>query len=151
MFEALALALALAQSSPQPIPTPQVLRVTVLRAPRATLRVQVAQTEPQRERGLMGVRRLAPHTGMLFVFDSDAPTEFWMKDTLIPLDMVFISGNGIVRQVFANVPVVSTDTSNDRIPRRDGVAKFVLELPAGEALLDGFKAGGLVPGLAPNR
>src|SRR5436305_229873 len=107
MFEALTLTLALAQSSPQPVPTPQTLRAMTLRTPAAQLCVQVAATEHQRERGLMGVRKLAPHTGMLFIFDSDAPIEFWMKDTLIPLDMVFIGRNGVVRAVFANVPVVS--------------------------------------------
>ncbi len=141
MFEALALTAALAQSSPQPVPTPQTLRVISLRAPAARLRVQVAATEAQRERGLMGVRSLAPHTGMLFVFDSDAPIEFWMKDTLIPLDMVFIGKNGTVRSVFSNVPVVSIDTPDARIPRRDGVAKYVLELPAGEAARDGLTGG----------
>jgi len=142
MFEALALTVVLAQSSPQPVPTPQSLRVISLRAPAAQLRVQVAATEPQRERGLMGVRKLAPHAGMLFVFDNDAPIEFWMKDTLIPLDMVFIAKNGTVRSVFRNVPIVATDTPDALVPRRDGVAKYVLELPAGEAARDG-----LVPGV----
>ena len=145
MFKALAMLVAL--MTPQALPTPQSLRVILLPAPRAQLRVQVAQTEPQRERGLMGVRKLAPHTGMLFVFESDAPIEFWMKDTLIPLDMVFIGGKGMVRQVFANVPVVPTDTPDNRIPRRDGIAKYVLELPAGEALRDGFAPGVRIPNL----
>ena len=135
------LAMIVAAVAPQPVPTPQALHVMSLAAPRAQLRVQVARTEPQRERGLMGVRKLAPHTGMIFVFESDAPIEFWMKDTLIPLDMVFIGADGVVRQVFANVPVVPADTPDSRIPRRDGVAKYVLELPAGEAPLDGFVRG----------
>ncbi len=147
MFEALALTVWLAQSSPQPVPTPQTLRVISLRAPAAQLLVQVASTEPQRERGLMGVRKLAPHNGMLFVFDSDAPIEFWMKDTLIQLDMVFIGRNGTVRSVFSNVPIVSTATPDDRIPRRDGVAKYVLELPAGEAARDGLTGGVSIPHL----
>ena len=98
-------------------------------------------TELQRERGLMGVTKLAEHTGMLFVFNADVPIEFWMKDTLIPLDMIFIGKNGVVRTVFANVPVVPVDTADDRIPRRDGIAKYVLELPAGEAARDGFTRG----------
>jgi uncharacterized membrane protein (UPF0127 family) len=135
------LAIILAAMTPQPVPTPQSLHVIALAAPRAQLRVQVARTEPQRERGLMGVRKLEPHTGMLFVFESDAPIEFWMKDTLVPLDMVFIGRGGVVRAVFANVPVVPTDTPDDRIPRRDGIAKYVLELPAGEAQPDGFAQG----------
>jgi len=141
MFDALVLAVALAQSSPQPVPTPQTLPAIWLSAPHAKLRVQVARTQPQRERGLMGVRKLAAQTGMLFVFDTDALIEFWMKDTLLPLDMVFIGKNGYVRTVFANVPVVPLDTPDAQIPRRDGVAKYVLELPAGEAARDGFWYG----------
>lgn len=141
MFEALLLAVALAQSSPAPVPTPQVLPAIWLSAPHARLRVQIARTEQQRERGLMGVRTLAAHTGMLFVFDTDAPIEFWMKDTLVPLDMVFIGKNGIVRTVFANVPIVPLDSPDTAIPRRDGIAKYVLELPAGEAARDGFRYG----------
>lgn len=141
------LALIAAALAPQPVPTPQSLPVMRVPAPHARLRVQVARTEPQRERGLMGVRKLAPHTGMLFVFETDAPIEFWMKDTLIPLDMVFVGGNGIVRQVFANVPVVPTDTPDNRIPRRDGVAKYVIELPAGEAQSDGIVPGARIPNL----
>mgnify|MGYP001195936416 CR=1 FL=1 len=147
MFEALAIGLALAQSSPLPMPTPQRLAVVAIAAPRAQLRVQVARTEAQRERGLMGVRYLRAHTGMLFVFDTDAPIEFWMKDTLVPLDMVFIAQNGAVRSVFANVPVVPADTADDRIPRRDGLAKFVLELPAREAARDGLAPGVRIGGL----
>jgi uncharacterized membrane protein (UPF0127 family) len=147
MFEALAIVLALAQSSPQPMPTPQKLAMVAIAAPRAHLRVQVARTEAQRERGLMGVRYLPAHTGMLFVFDTDAPIEFWMKDTLVPLDIVFIAQNGAVRSVFANVPFVPADTADDRIPRRDGLAKFVLELPANEAAHDGLAPGIKIGGL----
>src|SRR5579884_2630008 len=108
IFSSFALA-ALLAVTPAPLPTPQSLHVIVLRAPQANLHVQVAQTESQRERGLMSVRHLTPHTGMLFVFDRDSPVAFWMKDTLIPLDMVFLAPDGSVRKVFARVPVVSPD------------------------------------------
>ncbi len=57
---------------------------------------------------------------MLFVFDADEPVAFWMKDTLVPLDMIFIAGDGRVRRVFANVPVVRTSLADDRIPRESG-------------------------------
>ena len=133
--------------APSPVPAPQVLPSIVLGAPRARLHVQVARTEAQRERGLMGVTKLAPHTGMVFVFPNDGPIEFWMKDTLIPLDMVFIGGNKRVRSVFANVPVVPLDTPDNAIPRRDGFAKYVLELPAGEAAADGLVGGVLIRNL----
>jgi uncharacterized protein len=118
--------------SVQHLPTIQV------RAPRATLTLQVAKTEAEREFGLMNVTKLPPHTGMLFVFDQDAPVEFWMKDTLVPLDMVFLGPEGMVRTVAANVPATSPKTPDAQIPRRDGKAKYVIELPAGEADQDGI-------------
>jgi uncharacterized membrane protein (UPF0127 family) len=140
MFSVLALLFALA-GSPAPVPTPQSLHVVVLQAPAAKLHVQVATTGDERERGLMGVTHLPPHTGMLFVFDNDAPVEFWMKDTLIPLDMVFISRDGAVRSVAAKVPVVPVSTPDQDIPRREGTGKYVLELPSGEAVTDGLRPG----------
>ena len=145
IFSSLLLAAALA--APSPLPTPQALPAILLHAPRATLRVQVARTEEQRERGLMSVRHLPPHTGMVFVFDQDAPVAFWMKDTLVPLDMVFLSASGNVRTVFAKVPVVSPQLPDAAIPLEQGTAKYVIELPAGEAANDGLRPGARVEGL----
>ncbi len=117
------------------------LPATIVRAPRADLRLEVALTEAQRERGLMGRDRLAPHTGMLFVFGGDGPVDFWMKDTLVPLDMIFIAGDGTVRRVYAAVPVVPASLPDDAIPRESGSAKYVIELRAGEAASDGIAPG----------
>lgn len=125
MFDVLALALSL---------------VTV-HAPKATLHLEVARTEAQRERGLMDRRVLRAHCGMVFVFDEDMPVEFWMKETLVPLDMVFVSANGTVRSIESNVPVVPVNTPDEKIPRRHGNAKYVIELPAGEAAHDGIVPG----------
>lgn len=144
-FSTLAFALALATAAP--MPAPQLLRVVSLHAPAATLRVQVAQTEEQRERGLMAVRHLQPHTGMLFIFEQDAPVAFWMKDTLISLDMVFLSGDGVVRRVYTRVPVVSPKMADADIPLEQGTAKYVIELAAGEAARDGLRAGTRVEGM----
>ena len=124
-----------------PMPSPQALPTIRVRAPRATLTLQVANTEQERETGLMSVTHLPAHTGMLFVFPHDAPVQFWMKDTLVPLDMVFCSRNGIVGRVSSNVPVVPADTPDEQIPRRNGTGKYVLELPAGEASRDGIIPG----------
>ena len=129
------------------VPTPQALPVTTVHAPRAQLRLQVASTAPQRERGLMGVTRLPSHTGMVFVFEEDAPVAFWMKDTLIPLDMVFVGADGVVRRVYAKVPVVPLSLPDTQIPLEQGTAKYVIELPSGEAVADGLKAGVRISGL----
>jgi uncharacterized membrane protein (UPF0127 family) len=146
-FETLALVLSVATAAPAAVPTPQSLPVITLHAPAAALRAQIARTEAQRERGLMGVASLKPHTGMLFVFDKDAPVGFWMKDTLIPLDMVFIAADGRVTSVAADVPVVPLDTPDSAIPERNGEGKYVLELPAGEAAHDGLRRGARIGGI----
>ena len=135
MMLSLALVAALATPAPQKLPT------IAVQAPKATLTLQVANTEDERERGLMSVTKLPLHAGMLFVFDEDQPVEFWMKDTLLPLDMIFVGTDGTVRSVAASVPVVPLDTPDQKIPRRQGTAKYVLELAAGEAAKDGIRNG----------
>ena len=71
---------------------------------------------------------------MIFVFtDGDNFRDFWMKNTLIPLDMVFVSKNGRVNDLRANVPATNVDTPDDKIPHRDGTGTYVIELAAGEA------------------
>lgn len=146
IFSALIMALT-ATAAPAPMPTAQSLAIVALHAPNATLHVQVARTEPQRERGLMAVTHLPPHTGMLFIFDDDGPVAFWMKDTLVPLDMVFLAPDGTVRKVFARVPVVSPQLRDPDIPLEQASARYVIELPAGEAQTDGLREGARVEGL----
>ncbi len=118
-----------------------VLGTLVVHAPKADLTLEVARTPAQQEHGLMDRRYVAPHTGMIFVFGGDEPVDFWMKDTLVPLDMIFVAADGTVRHVFADVAVVSPSLPDDRIPRESGQAKYVIELPAGEASKDGIAAG----------
>jgi uncharacterized protein len=84
---------------------------------------------------------LPAHTGMIFVFDRDETVDFWMKNTLLPLDMIFVAADGTVRRVFANVPVVNPKGSDDSIPREEAKAKYVIELNGGEAAKDGIVAG----------
>lgn len=139
--------IALATPASAATPAPQHLTTMTLHAPKADLTLQIATTESQRELGLMSVTNLAPHTGMVFVFSQDAPEEFWMKDTFVPLDMVFVGKDGTVRSVAANVPATKADTPDDRIPRRPGNAMYVIELAAGEAAKDGIAPGASLAGL----
>jgi len=117
------------------------LTTIVVHAPRNDLTLEVARTEAQREHGLMDRKSLPAHTGMIFVFDADETVAFWMKDTLVPLDMIFVAANGTVRRVFSNVPVAPAALPDDRIPRETATARYVIELPAGEAAGDGIAAG----------
>jgi uncharacterized membrane protein (UPF0127 family) len=114
------------------------LPVIVVHAPSADLHLEVAITPAQQERGLMFRTALAPRTGMLFIFNSDAPIAFWMKNTLISLDMIFVAADGTVRRVFRNVPSAPSSMPDAKIPREGGVAKYVIELGAGEAARAGI-------------
>jgi uncharacterized membrane protein (UPF0127 family) len=90
----------------------------------------------------MDVHAVPSGEGMLFAFaDGDLTREFWMKDTLVPLDMIFVRGDGTVSTVAADVPATTYDTPDDRIPRRRGVGSYVIELGAGSAARNGITRG----------
>jgi uncharacterized protein len=98
--------------------------------------VELALTEAQREHGLMFREKLGPYEGMLFDFYREQPVSFWMKNTLIPLDMVFIAGDGTIKHIHANAVPLSTDTIPSEFPVR-----AVLEINGGSARLLGIKPG----------
>jgi uncharacterized protein len=98
--------------------------------------IEMATTEPQREHGLMYRKQLGAYEGMLFDFFREQPVTFWMKNTLIPLDMVFIAGDGTIKHIHANATPMSTDT----IPSEAAV-RGVLEINGGTARLLGIKPG----------
>jgi hypothetical protein len=90
--------------------------------------VEIADTNATRERGLMYRRSLAPDRGMLFDFKMAQPVGFWMRNTLIPLDMLFIGADGRIISIARNaVPL-----SDANIPS-GGPALGVLEIRGGRA------------------
>jgi hypothetical protein len=132
---------AAAAVCPAPAATPNPVPVRV-RAPAAVLELRVAGTFETREYGLMCVRSMPQADGMIFVFTGgDARQAFWMKNTLIPLDMVFVLKNGRVNNVDANVPATALGTPDERLPSYYGTGSYVIELNAGEAA-----RAGIVPG-----
>jgi uncharacterized membrane protein (UPF0127 family) len=70
----------------------------------AKVRVEIAETQAQQERGLMYRRHLAPRSGMVFVFASDTRGAFWMKNTLIPLSIAFYDGDGRILRILVMRP-----------------------------------------------
>ena len=147
---AAALALAVAGGSAAaeaaggcPAPTQTANPVPVLvRAPEAVLDLRVADTNATREYGLMCVRSLPARSGMIFVFKGgDNVKAFWMKNTLISLDMVFVLKNGHVNNVEANVPATTVGTPPERLDNYYGTGAYVIELNAGEAARAGIKPG----------
>ena len=115
------------------------LHTVTVAAPSAKLTLEVADTPQAREYGLMFRTALAKHRGMIFVFSFDGRQGFWMKNTLIPLDMVFVRANGTIDSIADNVP--ASKLGDDNVARRDGEGKYVIELPAGEARRDGLRPG----------
>lgn len=99
-------------------------------------RVEVADTDASRERGLMFRRTLAPDYGMLFDFKRTQTVAFWMKNTLIPLDMLFIGADGRVVSIAANAKPLS----EAQIPS-GGPVLGVLEIRGGRAAQIGAEPG----------
>lgn len=98
--------------------------------------VEVMRTDEQRARGLMFRRFMPKDRGMLFDFKRTEPVAMWMKNTYLPLDMVFIERNGRVANVAQN-----TEPLSERIVPSNGPVYAVLELNAGVARAIGLKAG----------
>jgi uncharacterized protein len=98
-----------------------------------TIQADVVDTPLDRERGLMFRRKLARDYGMLFVFPAQRSITFWMKNTLVPLDMVFIDRDKTITAVFERVRASTEKTPDSEVARAGGVALYVLELPAGAA------------------
>ena len=101
-----------------------------------TFDVEVARTRSERERGLMYRTSLPDRRGMLFDFGADRDVIMWMKNTAIPLDMIFIEANGRVRRIEHN-----TTPESLRLIRSGGPVRSVLEVSAGTAQKYGIEPG----------
>jgi uncharacterized membrane protein (UPF0127 family) len=104
--------------------------------PEVSVRVELARTAEERARGLMFREHLDSDAGMLFLYDGEDIRRFWMRNTLIPLDMIFISADLRVAGVVENAEP-QTDT-----PRQvDQPSQYVLEVNGGFAAAHGITAG----------
>jgi hypothetical protein len=102
-------------------------------------KVEVADTDESRERGLMFRKSLGPDEGMLFDFKTPQPVAFWMKNTLIPLDMLFVGGDGHIIAIARQAPA----RSETPIPS-GGDVLGVVELRGGRAAEIGAQVGDVV-------
>ena len=98
--------------------------------------VELALDDAHRSHGLMFRKKLGPYEGMLFDFFQEMPVSFWMKNTLIPLDMLFIAADGTIKHIHANAVPLTTDAIPSEFPVR-----AVLEINGGSAALLGIKPG----------
>ena len=104
-----------------------------------TFQVEIADDDAERAKGLMFRQELADDAGMLFDFGQERETAFWMQNTFIPLDMIFISAAGVVKTIHANARPMDTTSIPSGAPVR-----FVLELKAGTAAKEDIVDGDLV-------
>ena len=109
---------------------------------RTHVRAELAATEAEREHGLMQRTSLGALDGMLFVFDAPGLHAFWMKDTLIPLDMLWLDASGKVVSIAESVPPCKTPECPTYPPR--AAASYVLEVNAGFAKKHAVRVGDTV-------
>ncbi len=103
------------------------------------IRLELAVTDQEREMGLMFRDALPEDTGMLFIFDTEARWPFWMKNTFIPLDLVWLDGAGVITDLRTNVQPCRRDPCPSYAPRAP--ARAVLELNAGIAAVHSLTIG----------
>ena len=128
-----------AQTSPQSLPS---IRLSIgIRY----INAELAQTEEQREIGLMFRQALGTNDGMIFVFDQPGQQCFWMKNTLIPLDAAFIGDDGAVINIERMAPQTLDNHCSDK------PARYVLEMNDGWFEKRGIRAGQKIKGLLPIR
>lgn len=98
--------------------------------------VEVARSPGEQARGLMFRKHLAPDRGMLFPFDPPRPASFWMRNTLIPLDMIFIRPDGTIARIAENTVPYSLESVDSGEP-----VGAVLEIAGGRAREIGLEPG----------
>jgi len=103
------------------------------------VRLELALSDRERALGLMFRDTLPPDQGMLFIFDKDGVYPFWMKNTIIPLDMIWLDSNGGVVFVRSGVPPCHSDPCPSYSPTM--AARAVLEVNAGVAAKHHIAAG----------
>jgi uncharacterized membrane protein (UPF0127 family) len=98
--------------------------------------IYLARTRAEQRRGLMFVRNLPPTAGMLFVYREPAYLSMWMKNTFIPLDMLFVRADGSIASITAH-----TEPQSERSIAADEPVRYVLELNAGTTARLGIVPG----------
>lgn len=115
--------------------------VTIILPDNFKVKAELALTKAEAEKGLMHRESLPEGQGMLFVFNEETLHYFWMKNTFVNLDMLFIGEDKTVNQAWENVPRSYAYTPDNQVAIRGGMAKYVLELPAKSITKHNIKIG----------
>lgn len=125
-----------AQRKPQSLPTQEIDLLVHASGERVALSVEIADDPEERRVGMMFREYVPPKTGMLFIFDDVAERSFWMKNTFVSLDLLFIDEHGLVHHIHENAEPKSL-----RLLPSDGPVRAVLELGGGEVSRLGIDVG----------
>ncbi|MDB5457790.1 MAG: hypothetical protein JWP92_3375 [Caulobacter sp.] len=133
----MALALGLGSAPTAALAKPRLETVTLVTAKgRTAFTVEIAATPAEQERGLMYRKSLAPDRGMLFIYKQPQPAAYWMRNTYIPLDILFIAPDGRVLSIARNArPLDETPIPSG------GIISGVLEIAGGRAAQLGVLPG----------
>ena len=112
--------------------------ITTRAGAKAVLQVEIARTHAERQRGLMFRRSLAPRAGMVFAYPADVSGGFWMKNTLIPLDIAFYDRTGRIVRILTMQPCRRDPC---RVYAPGAVYRGALEVNAGSFRRWGVRAG----------
>lgn len=105
--------------------------------PYALAHIEIADTQAKQQQGLSGRREVPSDYGMLFIFPEKAFYQFWMKDMLVPIDIIWLSDDGTIVGIEHSVePATYPNTFSPKLPVR-----YVLEVRAGEARARGWDVG----------
>lgn len=103
--------------------------------------LEVANNSYLQSKGLSKRTNLCPNCGMIFVFNYESIQTFWMKDTLIPLDIIFINSSGRITNIFTANPEPGKNDFQLSLYQSSSPVKYVIELNAGTSANIGLKAG----------
>ncbi|MCC6866685.1 MAG: DUF192 domain-containing protein [Ignavibacteria bacterium] len=105
----------------------------------AHIEIEVASNPTERQQGLMYRSHMDEDKGMLFIFDREEMQAFWMKNTIIPLDIIFISSKGVINTIHSQTTPFSEKSLPSKIK-----SQFVLEVNGGFCQRHGIKEGDLI-------
>lgn len=141
---------ARADITPLPLPEPATCKPQVV--PRSkktkltfpdgkTIKLDLVDTPESREKGLMCVTKMPRTYGMMFVFSNDMYLNFWMKNTLVPLDILWLGPDKKITVIHEKLHESTVDTPDDKVVTAGGRGQYVLELASGEASRRKLKVG----------
>ena len=116
-------------------------QVTEMRLRGQVFRLEIARTRDERTRGLMNRESLPADAAMLFVFESESPLAFWMKNTLIPLDILYLDSAGAVVDIQTMLPEPGVADSDLRRYPSAAPSRYAVEMKAGLAVMYEFDVG----------